>query len=180
MKIIRKTTLVAGSALLILSCGEGRKEQSVEINTPEEIQEAKEEVADIADVSFINGMTGKVFHNYLQIKIALVNSDASAVQSAADNLVESFSEERNELKELAQQMAATDTLETQRALFAEFTLAVEPLIRGAISEGKIYRQYCPMAFDNQGAYWLADREEIRNPYFGNDMLTCGETKEVIQ
>jgi Cu(I)/Ag(I) efflux system membrane fusion protein len=31
-----------------------------------------------------------------------------------------------------------------------------------------------MAFDNKGAYWLQDSEEIANPYFGAAMLRCGE------
>ena len=30
-----------------------------------------------------------------------------------------------------------------------------------------------MAFNNEGAYWLSDAEQIRNPYFGDKMLTCG-------
>ena len=38
---------------------------------------------------------------------------------------------------------------------------------------KGYRQFCPMAFDFKGAFWLSDSEEILNPYFGEEMLTCG-------
>lgn len=40
-----------------------------------------------------------------------------------------------------------------------------------------YYQYCPMAFNDQGAYWISDTKEIRNPYFGDMMLKCGETKK---
>jgi hypothetical protein len=36
-----------------------------------------------------------------------------------------------------------------------------------------------MAFNDQGAYWISDREEIRNPYFGDKMLTCGVVKEEL-
>ena len=43
----------------------------------------------------------------------------------------------------------------------------------------LYVQYCPMAFDNQGARWLSFNEEILNPYFGNRMLRCGETERVL-
>ena len=43
----------------------------------------------------------------------------------------------------------------------------------------IYVQHCPMADNNRGAEWLSSEKEIRNPYFGNSMLTCGEvTKEI--
>ena len=36
-----------------------------------------------------------------------------------------------------------------------------------------------MANDNQGAYWLSATKEIRNPYFGKQMLNCGSTEEVF-
>ena len=43
----------------------------------------------------------------------------------------------------------------------------------------IYVQRCPMADNNKGADWLSTSKEIKNPYFGSSMLTCGEvTKEI--
>jgi Cu(I)/Ag(I) efflux system membrane fusion protein len=43
----------------------------------------------------------------------------------------------------------------------------------------IYVQHCPMADNNKGADWLSTSKEIKNPYFGSSMLTCGEvTKEI--
>ena len=45
---------------------------------------------------------------------------------------------------------------------------------------KVYSQYCPMADDNNGAYWLSKQEKVINPYFGEAMLTCGEVKQVIE
>jgi hypothetical protein len=36
-----------------------------------------------------------------------------------------------------------------------------------------------MAFDDKGAYWLSEMKEIRNPYFGDRMLKCGETREMM-
>ena len=32
---------------------------------------------------------------------------------------------------------------------------------------------------NNGSFWLSENKEILNPYFGNKMLKCGETKETI-
>lgn len=40
----------------------------------------------------------------------------------------------------------------------------------------VYKDYCPMAFGDEGAYWLSEKKEILNPYFGASMLTCGEVK----
>ena len=43
----------------------------------------------------------------------------------------------------------------------------------------IYVLHCPMADNNKGADWLSREKEIRNPYFGSSMLTCGEvTREI--
>ncbi|MBN2475256.1 MAG: efflux RND transporter periplasmic adaptor subunit [Pirellulales bacterium] len=47
--------------------------------------------------------------------------------------------------------------------------------------GNPYRQtlheaYCPMAFGNRGASWLQAGDTIANPYFGHQMLRCGETR----
>jgi Cu(I)/Ag(I) efflux system membrane fusion protein len=37
-----------------------------------------------------------------------------------------------------------------------------------------------MAEDDSGAFWLSETEEIRNPYFGDMMLKCGENREIIK
>lgn len=44
----------------------------------------------------------------------------------------------------------------------------------------VYKDYCPMAFGDEGAYWLSEKKEILNPYFGASMLTCGEVKETYR
>ena len=43
----------------------------------------------------------------------------------------------------------------------------------------LFIQHCPMANSNKGADWLSLSKEIKNPYFGEAMLTCGEvTREI--
>lgn len=51
---------------------------------------------------------------------------------------------------------------------------------GAAGEQPVYVAFCPMAFEDRGASWLQAGTEIRNPYFGEMMLKCGETREVIE
>lgn len=43
----------------------------------------------------------------------------------------------------------------------------------------IYHNFCPMAFNDQGANWLSNSREIRNPYIPKRMLSCGEIKDSI-
>ena len=51
---------------------------------------------------------------------------------------------------------------------------------GKLSAGALYLEYCPMANNNEGAYWLSNEKQIKNPYFGDMMLKCGSVKETIQ
>ncbi len=44
---------------------------------------------------------------------------------------------------------------------------------------KLYVDYCPMANNNKGAYWLSQVKEIQNPYLGQKMPTCGEVKKEL-
>lgn len=44
----------------------------------------------------------------------------------------------------------------------------------------IYVQHCPMADSYKGADWLSQDKEIRNPYFGAAMLSCGEITKTLE
>ena len=176
MKSLFKLTLIALMFFSFIGCKENQK---VEINTPAEVKKEKKMTADIADEHFMDGMTGKIWHNYLEIKMALTLSDAEQVQQIANTMAESFSEERAEMKSLAQKMSETGDIETQRVLFAEFTEKAGPMFEDALSGGTIYKKFCPMAFDNKGAYWYASVEEISNPYFGDKMPKCGSVEKTI-
>lgn len=176
MKILFKTTITALALLAFIGC---KEKQTVEINTPEEVKQETERTPDIANAEFIDGMTGKVWHNYLEIKMALTESDADHVKDVANSMAESFSEERAVMKALAKQMSETDDIEAQRELFAQFTENAGPMFEDALSGGTIYKKFCPMAFDNKGAYWYASVEEISNPYFGEKMPNCGSVEKTI-
>ncbi|WP_245224777.1 DUF3347 domain-containing protein [Pseudozobellia sp. WGM2] len=175
-KILAATAAVT---MTLASCGEQKTKQDAEISTQQEIEQPKNQTADIADASFSDGMTGKVFQNYQQIRMALVDSDADGVQTTAGNLAESFSEEREDIKKIAIAMAEATDIEKQRELFSDITEKVEPMFKESISEGTIYKQFCPMAFDGKGGYWISNVDEIRNPYYGEKMLKCGKVTEAI-
>ncbi|MCF6308835.1 MAG: hypothetical protein L3J09_12915, partial [Flavobacteriaceae bacterium] len=53
-------------------------------------------------------------------------------------------------------------------------------ILGMDADGKtVYLEFCPMADGNNGGFWLSYDKEIKNPYFGQAMLTCGEVIETF-
>lgn len=177
---ILNMSVIVFTAIVFTSCVDNKGKQSVEINTPEEVKKAEKETADVADQDFKDGMTGKIWHNYLEMKLALTNADANQVKDVAKSMEESFTEERAEMKSIAGQIASTDDIEKQRELFSKFTEKAGPMFEEALSGGAIYKKFCPMAFNNKGAYWYADVEEIRNPYFGEKMLNCGTVKKTIK
>ncbi len=49
-----------------------------------------------------------------------------------------------------------------------------------LSDGTVYYQDCPMVNGDKGAFWLSTFREIKNPYFGEAMLSCGETRETLE
>ena len=176
MKLYLKIIISMFAITAIIGC---KEKQSVEINTPSEVSNETNNTADIADVEFGDGLIGKIWHNYIEIKMALTNSDADQVQQTADSMAETFGEELEELKSLALQISETDDIVAQRVLFARLTQEIGPLFEDDLNRGTIYKKFCPMAFDGEGAQWYADVKEITNPYFGEKMLRCGSIEETI-
>lgn len=68
-------------------------------------------------------------------------------------------------------------LASQRVQFGFLSQALINALTAFGVDGTYYVQYCPMAFDNAGANWLSNEAQIRNPYFGEQMLTCGSVTE---
>ena len=127
---------------------------------------------------------------YFELKNALVESDKDKAIAAAIRVKAALVQvERQELTEkllqdwttLSQEMErALDimpTAETLEAVRLHFKTLSDAVITATESYGlskKVYKHFCPMAFNNQGAFWLSESETIRNPYFGDAMLGCGE------
>lgn len=44
----------------------------------------------------------------------------------------------------------------------------------------LYKIQCPMYIDNKGAYWLSTTKEVKNPYYGKEMISCGVVQEEIK
>lgn len=73
------------------------------------------------------------------------------------------------------------SIEELRSAYRGISDAMIALTRSFGSPGEpLYLQYCPMANNDKGANWLSNYNEIRNPYFGDMMLKCGETQDTIE
>ena len=74
---------------------------------------------------------------------------------------------------------AITSIDTARARFERMSKGVIALQRrfGHRGSGEWNLAHCPMAFDNKGADWLQRGTQINNPYFGDQMLRCGDIRE---
>jgi len=169
-------------ALLIFTGCKNDKKTEPEVKTVETTQQKSVHASEEISVTFKDETSKSVFIEYVALKTALVNTNAADASAAASDLMTAFANigvEETTLKS-AQNIVESDDVEEQRAAFVIVTEAVESMLQDAIDSGAVYKQYCPMAFDNAGAYWLSESKEIRNPYFGDKMLKCGRVAEEIQ
>lgn len=138
-----------------------------------------------------------VYQASLQVKEALVAGDTKKAQQAAQETSKSLSKiDMTLLKDKAHQdwmnyqkdiksnldkIVNVDKIKVQREAFAKLSEGLYKSLKAFGVEGKeVYYQHCPMALEGEGAYWLSDSKQIRNPYLGDKMLTCGSTKETLK
>jgi len=85
------------------------------------------------------------------------------------------------LNKTIEQIASSKDISEQRLVFAEFNNAFYRSLKSfGLHQGTTYYQYCPMANGDVGAYWFSNEKDILNPYFGDEMLKCGETRETLE
>ncbi|WP_298545195.1 DUF3347 domain-containing protein [uncultured Aquimarina sp.] len=185
-KTIFKITALA-ILLSIVSCGKDKKEQVKSVPTKEETISISDVDLNITDsrseVVFTDENIDKIYNQYLMIKRGLVNSDYQVVRQEAKKLDELITdaEETKQLKATAKLISLTKEVKKQRDFFVTLTAETEKLISSAdITSGEVYKQFCPMAFEGNGGYWLSDSKEVRNPYYGNKMLKCGSVNQTIK
>ena len=162
---------------------------------------AFEEISDVERISNINPafktQLTQVYNAYLKMNNAFVDSNAKSVASEAKRVTKAIESVDMALLKGDPHMIWMDQLETlnrtidaiskskdiekQRHEYIQFNLAFyESIKMFGLENTTTYFQYCPMANDDKGAYWLSSTKDILNPYFGDVMLTCGETKETIK
>lgn len=200
MKNARLLLMAFLGAITLNSCGEDKKEENAEdASMPmqnemhmegDEMQEMGEmddaemngDMAMTQELEFKNEKMSPVYGHYNHVRMALVNSDAAEAQKGAKMLIEALqeTEANTQALEAAQKIAQADNLNIQRTAFSDLSAAMENMMRGALASGEVYKQFCPMAFEGKGGYWLASTQEIRNPYYGDKMLKCGSVKDTIK
>ena len=144
-----------------------------------------------------DSLLNDVFTSYISLKNSLATKDGSTSKDLASILfktidklpAEKLSANRNKIwMDYAQKLSydsehikSTDDIEHQREHFVNLSANMYKMMKALkINTTDLYYQFCPMANDGKGAYWISEKSIISNPYFGKKMPTCGSTKDTIK
>lgn len=137
-----------------------------------------------------------VIDAYLNLKEGLVEADEKATAKYSSALLDAlqkvngdelkgdakafWEEKKSFLIQHTRLCKEAPSIEGRRENFIYLS---EPLIKTVEAFGpgtqKLYVDYCPMANDNKGAFWLSETKEIQNPFMPPAMRSCGEVKQEI-
>jgi hypothetical protein len=133
---------------------------------------------------------------YLTLKNALAKDDSKGAAGAGKALYATFNSINTKLidaklkatyldiaddaKEHAEHIGDNSgKIEHQREHFVMLSKDINDLIKTFGIKQKLYQVYCPMADGGKGAIWISETKEIKNPYYGSQMLTCGSVKKEL-
>tara|TARA_R110000868_G_scaffold276779_1_gene536537 strand:- start:361 stop:993 length:633 start_codon:yes stop_codon:yes gene_type:complete len=209
MKNLKVTTVILVMAfigLTAVSCKDSKKEQDntddhhTEMNAEEDHSNmehdntdghhdgGKQEMAMSGD-----GNSQMVLNDYFNLKNALVADDNAKAKELGATLATSlgnldvssnFSDnQKNDLKDIiedavehAEHISESD-IAHQREHFKILSKDVTDMVAITGTENTLYEQFCPM-YDG-GSAWLSMSKDVKNPYYGSKMLTCGKVQKEI-
>lgn len=134
---------------------------------------------------------------YLQLKNALTDDNTTDAATAGTALEATFKNfDRKALTEVQKKTfedVEADAIENaehigknggnivhQREHFEILSKDIYDLVKAFGGGQVLYKVFCPMYNNGKGAYWISEIKEIKNPYLGKAMPTCGTVKEEIK
>jgi hypothetical protein len=189
------------TASVLFSNCTGKKEQATEGHDHAAIEaapvdSAKSTVQFQVDAAFQQQLSS-LFSSYVALKDAFVASDAVKVKAEVASIQKALGNVDMKLvtgaahndwmtylgsmESSLKEMNASADIEVQRKAFSALSDDLYKTIKAyGLGGATAYYEFCPMAFNDQGAFWLSESDKIRNPYFGDKMMTCGSVKETLQ
>ncbi|WP_295772296.1 DUF3347 domain-containing protein [uncultured Mucilaginibacter sp.] len=141
------------------------------------------------------GQLQLLLDNYFTLKDALANTDAVAaaqkasVMSVAAKTVDmgklnakehnAWMKTMKDIAAGAEAISASKDIAKQRSAFITLSANIYELAKATENNQALYYQHCPMFNSGKGANWLSKEEEIKNPYYGSQMLNCGSVQDTI-
>jgi hypothetical protein len=140
---------------------------------------------------------GEIVDPYLQLKNAL-SKDNSSEAATSGSLLEAalknfdktaltsdqkkiFEDVEGDAREHAEHISqSSGNIDHQREHFEMLSIDLYDLIKVFGSGQVLYKDFCPMYNKGKGAFWLSETKEIKNPYYGKEMPTCGTIIEELK
>jgi hypothetical protein len=199
---------IAFISLTAMSCKDNKKEQANEESHTEMNHENSDGHHDDADSGMEhNNMntanevmdsnaqssdTKQVLADYMILKDALVATNKEEAATAGKKIESSLSsfnisnytaEQQKELKDIiadakehAEHIGKSE-MDHQREHFKTLSKDIMDMVAITGTEKTLYQQFCPMY--DKGSAWLSMSKDIKNPYYGSKMLTCGRVEKEI-
>ncbi len=197
----KKVFQIAGSfalVVMIASCS-GKKTETAEhddqehaaaTETPAATEIKVFENVDASVKTQINGLLA----NYFAVNKALIEDNNDGAKKEAKSLTDNLTKfdmsklegeqmdfyhiQLAKISESLKGISESVDIEESRTQLSKVSEGMYALAKAYHSnDSELYYQFCPMAKNNEGAYWISDTKEIVNPYMGQRMPTCGVTKE---
>ena len=139
----------------------------------------------------------EIVSGYLKLKNALVKDDSKGAANAGKALYSTFDKVnpntisnvklKNKYNDIAKNAREhvkhigdnAGKINHQREYFALLSKDVHDLIKTFGTDQKLYQDYCPMYNEGKDGYWISETKDVKNPYYGSEMLTCGRMVEAI-
>jgi hypothetical protein len=200
MRFLIRIAFLFITAIFVTSCGNTANQKSQSnLDTPSPVDMAN--VTTVAPLivntdAALRAQVKNLYSDYLEMQSALAGdkfNDATAAAKRLTTHIDSFKnstppENQKQaydthiiaIRKSASCIANSKDIKQQRIAFEPLSVQVFELLKSFGSDKPVYQAHCPMAFDNKGASWLSDKAIVRNPYFGDKMLECGEVITVIK
>jgi hypothetical protein len=114
---------------------------------------------------------------YLQVQMSLANDQMTAVPARAQAIATAAAALGKDAEKIvagAKKLGSAKDIEAARTAFGEMSQAIADYAEKTKSGfgAGVRLAYCPMA----DKPWLQKDKDIKNPYYGSSMLTCGSFK----
>lgn len=171
------------AAIIFVSCGEGENHDNHAMSSDKDTSTANSGAVTNAPAKFKQQDVDAVYQHYVHLTNALIKEDVADARLAATAINAGSKDLAGGeiLVSTSKKIMETSSIDEQRKAFADLSNEFIAYARKTgMQSGEVYVDFCPMAMENKGAYWLSSKKEIANPYYGDDMLTCGEIKETLK
>lgn len=201
-------SLLAIGTLALTSCKENKEQKSTTETSMQHDMSMMSDSSAMGDMPMDGKVTvidakkssanlTELYSHYTHLTFALSGDDDKEAVNAAKGMLEAltkidkngfsaeqkkeFADLESSISEHAEHIADNaGKIDHQREHLDLMSADFYDLLKDFGTPKPVYKVFCPMYNDNKGAFWLSDSREVKNPYYGKEMLSCGEVQEEIK